>query len=189
MDEEITIINEKTRNEKIKSFFVENKKKLTFSIIFLVLLTLVFYSYKLYEDKQRQSISNGYNSAVIEYENGDKSKIVSKLEEVIKDKDTTYSPLALYYLIDNNLIENTDQVNEFFDILIDKTNLESEIKNLIIYKKALFNADYSNESDLLEILNPLINSKSIWRSHQRRRCPRRSPRLFRTRRPPRRRWP
>ena len=86
MDEEITIINEKTRNEKIKSFFVENKKKLTFSIIFLVLLTLVFYSYKLYEDKQRQSISNGYNSAVIEYENGDKSKIVSKLEEVIKVK-------------------------------------------------------------------------------------------------------
>ena len=45
-----------------------------------------FYSYKLYEDKQRQSISNVYNSAVIEYENGDKSKIVSKLEEVIKVK-------------------------------------------------------------------------------------------------------
>ena len=165
MDEEITIINEKTRNEKIKSFFVENKKKLTFSIIFLVLLTLVFYSYKLYEDKQRQSISNGYNSAVIEYENGDKSKIVSKLEEVIKDKDTTYSPLALYYLIDNNLIENTDQVNEFFDILIDKTNLESEIKNLIIYKKALYNADFVSESELLNILNPIINSNSIWKSH------------------------
>ena len=165
MDEEITIINEKTRNEKIKSFFVENKKKLTFSIIFLVLLTLVFYSYKLYEDKQRQSISNGYNSAVIEYENGDKSKIVSKLEEVIKDKDTTYSPLALYYLIDNNLIENTDQVNEFFDILIDKTNLESEIKNLIIYKKALYNADFVSESELLNILNPIINSNSVWKSH------------------------
>lgn len=165
MDEEITIINEKTRNEKIKSFFVENKKKLTFSIIFLVFLTLVFYSYKLYEDKQRQSISNGYNSAVIEYENGDKSKIVSKLEEVIKNKDTTYSPLALYYLIDNNLIENTDQVNEFFDILIDKTNLESEIKNLIIYKKALYNADFVSESELLNILNPIINSNSIWKSH------------------------
>ena len=165
MDEEITIINEKTRNEKIKSFFVENKKKLTFSIIFLVFLTLVFYSYKLYEDKQRQSISNKYNSAVIEYENGDKSKIVSKLEEVIKNKDTTYSPLALYYLIDNNLIENTDQVNEFFDILIDKTNLESEIKNLIIYKKALYNADFVSESELLNILNPIINSNSIWKSH------------------------
>ena len=165
MDEEITIINEKTRNEKIKSFFVENKKKLTFSIIFLVFLTLVFYSYKLYEDKQRQSISNKYNSAVIAYENGDKSKIVSKLEEVIKNKDTTYSPLALYYLIDNNLIENTDQVNEFFDILIDKTNLESEIKNLIIYKKALYNADFVSESELLNILNPIINSNSIWKSH------------------------
>jgi len=165
MDEEITIINEKTRNEKIKSFFMENKKKLIFSIIFLVLLTLIFYSYKLYEDKQRQSISDEYNSAVIEYENGDQSKIVLKLEKVIRDKDTTYSPLALYYLIDNNLVENIDQVNDFFDILIDKTSLETEIKNLIIYKKALYNADYVSENELLDILNPIINSNSVWKSH------------------------
>ena len=32
--------------------------------------------------------------------------------------------------------------------------------NLIIYKKALFNADQSPEGDLLSLLNPLINSKS-----------------------------
>tara|TARA_B100001564_G_C20403739_1_gene562385 strand:- start:158 stop:739 length:582 start_codon:yes stop_codon:yes gene_type:complete len=144
---------------------MENKKKLIFSIIFLVLLTLIFYSYKLYEDKQRQSISDEYNSAVIEYENGDQSKIVLKLEKVIRDKDTTYSPLALYYLIDNNLVENIDQVNDFFDILIDKTSLETEIKNLIIYKKALYNADYVSENELLDILNPIINSNSVWKSH------------------------
>ena len=52
-----------------------------------------------------------------------------------------------------------------FDILIEKTSLETEIKNLIIYKKGLYNADNSNESQLLEILNPLINSKSVWKSH------------------------
>jgi len=52
-----------------------------------------------------------------------------------------------------------------FDILINKTSLETEIKNLIIYKKALYNADTSNESELLSILNSLINSKSVWKSH------------------------
>ena len=52
-----------------------------------------------------------------------------------------------------------------FDILIEKTSLETEIKNLIIYKKGLFNADTINENELLEILNPLINSKSVWKSH------------------------
>ena len=52
-----------------------------------------------------------------------------------------------------------------FDILINKTSLEEEIKNLIIYKKALFNADEITENNLLKILNPLINSESVWKSH------------------------
>ena len=49
--------------------------------------------------------------------------------------------------------------------MIEKTSLDKEIKNLIIYKKALFNADQSNEADLLNILNPLVNSESVWKSH------------------------
>ena len=87
------------------------------------------------------------------------------LKEVVEDKDSTYSPLALYYLVDNNLIGNKNEINSLFDILINKTSLETEIKNLIIYKKALYNADSSNENELLSILNSLINSKSVWKSH------------------------
>ena len=54
---------------------------------------------------------------------------------------------------------------EDFDVLIEKTSLDKEIKNLVVYKKALFNADNAQESELLNILNPLINSKSVWKSH------------------------
>ena len=49
--------------------------------------------------------------------------------------------------------------------MIEKVTLDKEIKNLVIYKKALFNADKAQEGDLLSILNPLINSKSVWKSH------------------------
>ena len=49
--------------------------------------------------------------------------------------------------------------------MINKTPVEKEIKNLIIYKKALFNADEGDESRLLNILNPIINSDSVWKSH------------------------
>ena len=49
--------------------------------------------------------------------------------------------------------------------MINDTSLDSEINNLIIYKKALFNADNAQEGDLLNMLNPLINSKSVWKSH------------------------
>ena len=90
---------------------------------------------------------------------------VSVMREIIEEQDSTYSPLALYFLIDNNLIQNQNEVNELFNIIIDKTSLEKEIKNLIIYKKALYNADFINENELLEITKPLINSNSVWKSH------------------------
>ena len=165
MDEEISIIDTKTRNEKIKDFFLKHKKLLISIIVILVLIIFSFYSYQIYENGQREKLSDKYNSATIEYENGDKSKTILFMKEVIEDKDSTYSPLALYFLIDRNLIENQEEVNRLFDILINKTSLEKEIRNLIIYKKALYNADYINENDLLDILKPVLNSESVWKSH------------------------
>jgi len=49
--------------------------------------------------------------------------------------------------------------------LIDEISMDKEIKNLVIYKKALFNADQAQESELLNMLNPLIKSESVWKSH------------------------
>jgi hypothetical protein len=165
MDEDIVIINEKTRNEKIKNFFVLNKKLLISSLLFIVLIILGYFSLQIYNDRQREAVSNKFNSSIINYKDADKNKVVSNLKEVIYEKDSTYSPLALYFLIDNDLIEKNSEINSLFDVLIEKTSLETEIKNLIIYKKALYNADLSSENDLLEILNPIINSESLWKSH------------------------
>jgi len=85
--------------------------------------------------------------------------------EVIKKKDKTYSILALYFLIDNDLVVNEKDVNQLFDLVINKSGIKKEIKNLVIFKKALFNSDFASENDLIEILNPIINSESIWKSH------------------------
>ena len=165
MDEDTSIINSKTRNEKIKNFLIDNKKTLISSITTLIAIIISFYSYQIYLDKKRVQISNKYNSAIIDYQDTNKSITASKLKDIINNKDSTYSPLALYFIIDNNLIDNKNEINSLFDILIDQTPVETEIKNLIIYKKALFNADQINEIELLNILNPLINSKSVWKSH------------------------
>ncbi|MDC0043442.1 hypothetical protein OAJ03_00910, partial [Candidatus Pelagibacter sp.] len=96
---------------------------------------------------------------------GNKINIQKELISIIREKDQTYSPLALYFLIDNNIIKEKIVINELFDILINETGLEREIKNLVIYKKGLFNSDSSAENELIEILNPLINSESVWKSH------------------------
>ena len=165
MDEDLAIIDSNTRNQKIKDFFINNKK-IIISIFFVILLiVLSFYSYQIYKDNHREQLSNKYNNAIIQHQNGDETRILSIMKEVIEDKNPTYSPLALYYLLDNNLIDDKKEVNSLFNILINNTSLETEIKNLIIYKKALFNADSIDENSILEILNPLINSDSVWKSH------------------------
>ena len=165
MDEDIAIINSNTRNQRIKDFFIKNKKFLISVLIFLLLILLGFYSYQIYQDRNKIKISDKYNSSIIKHKNGDNSGIVLAMKEIVENKDPTYSPLALYYLIDNELVSDKNQINSLFDILIKKTSLDSEIKYLIIYKKALYNADTINEAQILEILNPVINSKSVWKSH------------------------
>ena len=106
MDEEISIIDSNTRNQKIKDFFINNKKILATITIFLIFSILSFYIYQIYKDQNKEKISNRYNSAIIEHKNGDDSKIISEMKEIIEDKNSTYSPLALYYLIDENLIKD-----------------------------------------------------------------------------------
>ena len=165
MDEDTTIIDQRTRNEKIKNFFIDNKRSLISLLIVFIIIVISFYSYQIYKDKHREQISNRYNNAIIEYKSNNSLITTKSLKEIIKDKDSTYSPLALYFIIDNNLIEDKNEINDLFNILIEKTSLETEIKNLIILKKGLFNADQTNEIELLNILNPLINSDSVWKSH------------------------
>ena len=165
MDEDVSIINTNTRNEKIKNFFINNKNKLIFGIIILLVGIVGIYSFDKYQINKKQRVSDTFNLVTIEYSENNKEKTITKLIEIINEKDPTYSPLSLYFIIDNKLISDQNQINELFDILIDQTSLDDEIKNLVIYKKALFNADQSSEGDLLNLLNPLINSKSVWKSH------------------------
>ena len=165
MDEDISIVNTNTRNEKIKNFFQKNKNKLISSIIILIIIIIGVFSYDKYLENKNKEISDNYNATTIDYSDKNKDKTVINLIEIIKKKDPTYSPLSLYFIIDNNLLEDQSEINSLFDILIQDTSIDREIKNLVIYKKALFNADNAEESDLLTMLNPLINSESVWKSH------------------------
>ena len=165
MDQEVEIINSETRKEKIKNFIINKKNTIISILIFFVLILFGYFIYQEYIEKNRVKLANKYNALIIEYENGNETNILNSMKEIIKDKDRTYSPLAFYYLLDNNLITSQEEINTYFDIIINEIGLDNENKNLTIFKKGLFNSEFANENELLNILNPVIKSDSIWKPH------------------------
>ena len=165
MDEDITEINASTRNEKIKSFFINNKKRIIIGSSILILLVVSYFAYDEIKTRNKIKIADQYNNSKINFFSGNKTNIENEMVNIINKKDKTYSPLALYFLLDNNIINSQEKINNLFDIIINEIKIDKEIKNLIIYKKALYNSDFGTENDLLKILNPIINSDSIWKPH------------------------
>tara|TARA_B100000686_G_scaffold80515_1_gene86870 strand:- start:2517 stop:3161 length:645 start_codon:yes stop_codon:yes gene_type:complete len=165
MSEETQIIVNDLKKTSLKSFLLNNKKLIV--TLFLIILLALFASFFYIDHKkdQKVKISEQYNFAVISYNKDNPGTSILKMKDIINIKDPTYSPLALYFLLDNNLLSNKDEVNEYFDLLIKEVKLEKEVKNLIIFKKGLYNSDSANEDVLLKIFDPLINSENLWESH------------------------
>ena len=161
-----TKITRKETKKKIIFFLLKIKNSLIFSFRVLLFITFISSSIpKSFYEGHIVICLHFYNSTIIEYSKGNTKKTVQDLIEIVKKKDSTYSPLSLYFIIDNNLISDKNEINYLFDIIINKTSLDPEIKYLVIYKKSLYNADQIGENELIKLLNPIINSKSIWKSH------------------------
>ena len=165
MDEDISIINTNTRNEKIKNFFINNKKSLIAILSLIILIVFAYFAFAEIQDRKIKNLAEKYNNISINFNSLNKNDFKDDLVEIINSKDSTYSPLALYFILDNEIESSNKEINIFFDLIINDVNLDKEIKNLIIYKKGLFNANFETENNLLKILTPIINSDSVWKSH------------------------
>ncbi len=163
MDEEIEIINTNTRVEKLKNFLISKRKQLIILLILIILILITFFGYQEFKSSSKEKLANKFNSIVTNFETGKKDNINNNLIEILNTKDKTYSPLAFFFLLDKDLITSRDEINSYFDLLINEVSLDKEIKYLTIYKKGLFNSDFVQENELLNILNPVIKSESIWK--------------------------
>ena len=165
MSEETEIISSDQNKTDFKSFLLNNKKSIISIVAILLIALFSYFFYTDYKRDNRVKISEQYNSVLISYDSNNPSLSVEGMKNLINIKDPTYSPLALYFLLDNNLLSNQTEINQYFDVLINETNLDEEVKNLIIYKKGLYNSDNASEEELLNIFKPLINSENLWKSH------------------------
>ena len=151
MDQEVEIINNNTRIEKMKNFFINYKNQLIILVVVIVLSLFGFFLYEEYKFGNKEKLANKYNNIITKFEINQKENVSSELKEIINVKDKTYSPLAFYFLLDNEMINSNEEINTYFDILINDLDLDHEIKNLIIFKKGLFNSDFAEENELLNM--------------------------------------
>ena len=164
MSEDIEIINQNTRIEKIKYFFSNNYKKLIGLLVLILLVLFSYFGYEEYKKRAKLEIAEIYNQITLKEITIENTNDIEKLIKIIKEKDPIYSALSLYFIIENDLVNDQKKINNFFDLVI-KSQGEKEIKNLIIYKKAMYNADVISENEILDILNPILRSESVWKSH------------------------
>ena len=165
MDEDLAIINESTRKEKLKIFLVNYKKRIYFFVGLILLLIFTTFLYLENIKKRKNEIANKFVKASVNFDIQRKTYYIDQFNQIINTHDSTYAPLALFFLVDNKILKSNEKINDLFDIVINKVDLEKEMKNLVIYKKALINADFISENEIIKILKPLVNSESFWKPH------------------------
>ena len=164
MSEDIEIINQNTRIEKIKNFFSDNYKKLIGALVSILLVLFSYFGFQEYKKRVKLEIAEIYNQITLKEITIENTNSIEQLVKIIKEKDPIYSALSLYFIIENNLVNDPKEINNYFDLVI-KSQKEKEIENLIIYKKAMYNAETFSENELLDMLNPILKSESVWKSH------------------------
>lgn len=154
-----------TKKSKLRIFY-DSYKVLIYSILSALLIFYASINFYLYKQEKKVILnSEKYVEAKVNLSNNEKDKALIKLKEIIYSNDQTYSPLSLFLILNQNLIEDKKELSGFFDYLLSNIKLDEEIKNLLIYKRALFNENLLNESEVLESVQPLLNSNSLWNAH------------------------
>tara|TARA_B100000315_G_scaffold215745_1_gene215221 strand:+ start:2433 stop:3080 length:648 start_codon:yes stop_codon:yes gene_type:complete len=154
-----------TKKSKLKKFYEKNK---IFIFSFIFILVFAFGSFSFYlenKEKKRILLSENYLQAKIYLEGGNKNKAIDILKEVIFANDSTYSTLCLFLIMNQNLITDYRELSALFDHLLEKNKFSKEERNLLIYKKALLNSNFVDESEMLKSIKPLINTDTFWKPH------------------------
>ena len=154
-------------NDKFKSFLSkvsQYKRAIVIVIILLITAISLFLFFNLRNENKNILASEQFNLAKILIQNDNKDEAKRMLVEIVKDSNKFYSPLSLNLIIDQELEHDPKKIYELFDEVISIKKIDKENINLIKIKKALFLTQHRDEEqEIIKILNPIINSESIWR--------------------------
>jgi len=154
-----------TRKSKLKKFYEENKFSIFLTTLILLIGLVSFSFYLEIRDNKKTLLADNYIEAKIYLENGQRDKAENILKKIILENDSTYSTLSLFLMLKENFEKEQKELSKLFDHVLKNNKFEKEVKNLIIFKKALFLSSFENETEMLEALKPLIKGESLWKPH------------------------
>ena len=133
-----------------------------FGILILIIAAIIWFTNNN-KTKQTKISDNFINAQIlIEKEKNEAEKILSN---IVLEKNSPYSSLSLFLIIENKLIDNKETIINYFDEVINNNSFNEEDLNLLRLKKAIFISDISMEQEILGLINPIINSNSVWKNH------------------------
>ena len=154
-----------TKKSKIKEFYDKNKIKV-YSFFTLIIFIIIFFNFYIENKKNEQiALSESYIDAKIYIEKGQDEKAIEILKKIAVSKNDTYSVLALFLLLDKNFVQDKKEILDLFDHILDNAKFDKDIKNLIVFKKAIFQSNFVLEDELLKSLKPLLNDETVWKPH------------------------
>ena len=154
-----------TKKSKLKKFYEKNKISFFSTIVVLIITAVSVVFYLESKEKKKVLLANNYIQAKVYIENGNINEAKKILKTIIFANDRTYSALSFFLILNENLIVDKKELSIMFDHILENNKFEKEVNNLIIFKKALFQSNFVNESELLETVKPLINSETLWKPH------------------------
>ena len=161
MPEEII---KKNFQNNILNFAKRNLKKFLLLFAFFITLLFIYFLNINLQKKNEIKLSEQFTQASVYFKQKEINKSKLLLEGIIDRSHKFYSPLALYFIIDNKLETDPLKIINFFDQILSINSIKEENLNLIKIKKAIFLFSEGDEELIIKTLNPIINSNSIWRS-------------------------
>jgi hypothetical protein len=142
-------------------------KKNKFFIIILIIAAFIsgftFLVYKNIQEKNNIKIAQQYTQASILLDQKKLKESELLILNIIEKDHKFYSPLALYLMIENNIETDASKIIIYFDRILENNSIDKENLNLIRIKKAIYLFDSEDEKIIIETLNPVINSNSVWK--------------------------
>ena len=157
------MIPDNPQNKSYKDLIKSNLKIIIIIIIIIALAGITYLIFDINNKNKKIKISERFIEAKILINEGDYKDSLVILDNLIMEKDNIYSPLSLFLIIDRNLEQDSKTLIKYFDSVLSIKKIDKENLNLLKLKKAIFISESSKEKELLDLLNPIINSSSIWK--------------------------